>query len=291
MTLADTRPLLGVNTFVWRSPLDDAGLQELAPTIADWGFGAIELPLESIGDFDPTESGELLRSHHLAPVVCAVMPPGRNLVAPRGDELATTTDYLLRCIDAAVDLGAKAVVGPMYAAVGRTWRLQPDERRTMIRDLREALRPIAAHAGERGITLGIEPLNRYETSVFNTTEQLLDLIDGLPSESVGLNLDAYHMNIEEKDPPAAIRSAGDRLVHYQVSGNDRGTPGEDHIGWVAIRDALKAVDYRGVIGIESFTADNKTIATAASIWRPLARSQDLLATDGLRFLQDWLQDW
>lgn len=291
MTEIDTRPLLGVNTFVWCSPLDDAWLQQLAPKIADWGFRAIELPLESIGDFDPKEAGELLRSHRLAPVLCAVMPPGRNLVAPQGDELATTTEYLIRCIDAAADLGAKAVVGPIYAAVGRTWRLNADERQSMVRDLREALRPIAAHAGEQGITLGIEPLNRYETSVFNTTAQLLDLIDGLPEESVGLNLDAYHMNIEEKDPAAAIRSAGDRLVHYQVAGNDRGTPGEDHLDWVGIRDALRAVDYRGVIGIESFTADNKTIATAASIWRPLAPTQDLLATDGLRFLQDWLREW
>ena len=102
-------------------------------------------------------------------------------------------------IDDAAELGAKAVVGPMYAAVGRTWRLEADERRQMVRELREALRPIAAHAGERGIMLGIEPLNRYETSVFNTTSQVLDLIDGLPPESVGLNLDAYHMNIEEED--------------------------------------------------------------------------------------------
>jgi D-psicose/D-tagatose/L-ribulose 3-epimerase len=287
----DKRPTLGVNTFVWYSPLDDRSLQEIAPKIAGWGFGAVELPLESIGDWDPAAAGDLLHAHRLTPVLCAVMPPGRNLVAPEGDELATTTDYLLRCIDAAVELGAKAVVGPVYAAVGRTWRLQPDERRTMVKELRETLRPIAAHAGERGIQLGIEPLNRYETSVFNTTEQLLDLIDGLPEESVGLNLDAYHMNIEEKDPAAAIRSAGGRLVHYQVAGNDRGTPGEDHLDWVGIRDALRTVDYRGVIGIESFTADNKTIATAASIWRPLAPTQDRLATDGLRFLEDWLLEW
>jgi D-psicose/D-tagatose/L-ribulose 3-epimerase len=291
MTGQNTRPTLGVNTFVWTSPLDDSRLRELAPKIADWGFGAIELPLEAIGDWDPAAAGELLRSHRLTPVLCAVMPPGRNLVAPQGDERVTTTDYLLRCIDAAVDLGARAVVGPMYAAVGRTWRLQPDERRAMVADLRETLRPIAAYAGERGVMLGLEPLNRYETSVFNTTAQLLDLIDDLPAESVGLNLDAYHMNIEEKDPAAAIRSAGDRLVHYQVAGNDRGTPGEDHLDWVGIRDALRAVGYGGVIGIESFTADNKTIATAASIWRPLAETQDILATDGLRFLEGWLREW
>jgi len=291
VTRKDGAPLLGVNTFVWCSPLDLGWLQKLAPKVAAWGFDAIELPLESIGDWEPREAGELLRASALVPVLCAVMPPGRNLVAPHGDELASTTEYLLRCVDAAVDIGAKAVVGPIYAAVGRTWRLEGDERRTMVRQLRETLRPIAAYAGERRIKLGIEPLNRYETSVFNTTDQLLDLIEGLPSESVGLNLDAYHMNIEEKDPAAAIRAAGDRLVHYQVSGNDRGTPGEDHLDWVGMREALSDVGYRGVVGIESFTADNQTIATAASIWRPLAPTQDLLASDGLHFLQSWLEHW
>lgn len=291
--MTDNKPLpvLGVNTFVWCSPLSQRWLETLVPKIAEWGFGAVELPLEQIGDWDPTEAAELLRRHELLPVLCAVMPPGRNLVAPHGDERATTTHYLMKCIDAAAELGADAVVGPMYAAVGRTWRMEGDERQRAVRDLREALRPIADHAGNRGVLLGIEPLNRYETSVFNTTEQVLDLVDGLPAESVGLNLDAYHMNIEEKDPAAAIRSAGERLVHYQVSGNDRGTPGQDHLDWASIRAALADVGYHRVVGIESFTADNQTIATAASIWRPLAESQDLLAQDGLRFLTDWLQDW
>jgi D-psicose/D-tagatose/L-ribulose 3-epimerase len=288
---AITGPKLAVNTFVWCSPLTPEWLEKLVPKIAGWGYEAIELPLESIGDWDSPETGQLLSDYGLEPVLCAVMPPGRNLIHCSDEERDLTQRYLLACVDAAITVGARRVVGPIYAAVGRTWRMEDEDRRRGMADLREALRPVAHHAGERGIMLGVEPLNRYETSVLNTTYQALDLIDGLPRESVGLNLDVYHMNIEEKDSPEALRMAGERLIHLQVCANDRGTPGEDDLDWTGMGSALAEIGYTGVLGIESFTADNDTIATAASIWRPLARTQDALAEDGLAFLQKWRRSW
>ncbi len=121
----------------------------------------------------------------------------------------------------------------------------------------------------------------------NTVDQGLEMIADLPAEAVGLTLDSYHLNIEEQDPAAAVRRAGaaGRLAHVQVCANDRGAPGADHVDWAGLRDALAAAGYDGPLCIESFTAENASIATAASIWRPLARSQDAIATDGLAFLR------
>jgi D-psicose/D-tagatose/L-ribulose 3-epimerase len=284
-------PLLGVNTFVWYSPVSTDELVELAERISGWGFEAIEIPLENPGDWDPEAARDALERAGLVPVVCGVMPPGRDLVATSEDTIGSTQRYLEHCVDVATRLGSTRVVGPLYAAVGRTWRMPQEERPAMIHALREALRPVADYAGERGVSIGIEPLNRYETSVLTTTAQALDLIDGLPAESVGLNLDTYHMNIEEKSIAQSLREAGERLIHLQVCANDRGAPGQDHLDWPAIRAALVEIGYDGVLGIESFTADNETIATAASIWRPLAPTQDDLAKDGLAFLRDWRQEW
>ena len=70
-----------------------------------------------------------------------------------------------------------------------------------------------------------------------------------------------------------------------ASANDRGAPGADHIDWPGFRDALRVAGYEGPVVIESFTAENETIATAASVWRPLAESQDAIAVDGLAFLR------
>ncbi|RAY14543.1 sugar phosphate isomerase/epimerase [Actinomadura craniellae] len=278
------RPI-GVNTWVWVSPLTDADLAELAPRIAGWGFDAIELPIENPGDWDPGRAADLLAGLGLAASVALVMPPGRELVAAPAGTVAETQRYLRHCVDVAARVGAPAVGGPAYASVGRTWRLTGDERRAIYAELRRNLLPVVEYAAERGVRIAVEPLNRYETSLLNTVEQALDALDGLPAQGCGLALDTYHLNIEEKDPAGAVRAAGSMLAHLQVCGTDRGAPGADHFDWPAFAAAVRAVGHTGPLVIESFTAANQTIATAASIWRPLARSQDALATDGLAFLR------
>ena len=129
----------------------------------------------------------------------------------------------------------------MYSSVGRTWRPAPGERARLTGELVAALGPVAEHAAACGVRLGIEPLNRYETSVVNTVDQGLEMIADLPAEAVGLTLDTYHLNIEEQDPAAAVRRAGaaGRLAHVQVCANDRGAPGADHMDWAGLRDALR----------------------------------------------------
>jgi D-psicose/D-tagatose/L-ribulose 3-epimerase len=74
-------------------------------------------------------------------------------------------------------------------------------------------------------------------------------------------------------------------VHFHACGTDRGTPGSDHTDWSAIAAALREIDYDDAMVIESFTSENKSIATAASIWRPLAAEQDEIAIQGLNYLR------
>ncbi|MEV1328561.1 sugar phosphate isomerase/epimerase family protein [Micromonospora costi] len=276
------RPL-GVNTWVWTSPLTDATLAALAATVAGWGFDVLELPVEDPDDWDPKRAAQVLADHGLGATVCLVMPPGRELVAADRATIRSTQDYLRTVVDVAATVGSTVIAGPAYASVGRTWRLSPAERAAAYAQLRESLTPVVAHAGQAGVTVAVEPLNRYETSLLNTIGQTLEAIGDLPH--CGVALDLYHQNIEETDVPAAIRSAAGRVAHVQVCGNDRGTPGTDHLDWPAILAAVDATGYAGPLCIESFTAENATIATAASIWRPLATSQDAIAVDGLAFLR------
>ncbi|MEU4422262.1 sugar phosphate isomerase/epimerase family protein [Actinoplanes sp. NPDC024001] len=276
---------IGVNPWVWTSPVDDAALAELIPRIAGFGFDTVELPVERLGDWDPARTRDLLAAYGLTVAgVCAVTSPGRDLVNASPETVASTAAYLKSCVDHAAAVGAACVGGPVYAAVGRTWHMSAAARTTCYADVRRALRPVADHAGERGVSIGVEALNRYETSVVNTVEQAVEMIDGLPP-SVGLMIDTYHMNIEEADPCAALALAGPYIKHVQVSGTNRGTPGRDHFDWPRFLTALAATGYRGPLCIESFTAGNEAIATAAAIWRPLAPSQDALARDGLSFLR------
>ena len=285
MAPSNDRPI-AVSTWVWHSPLTDELLSTRLRTLAEWGFEAVEMPYEERGDWDPGRARDLLQQYGLRSSVGCVFRPGRELAGADEETLRSTKQYVRECIDLAVAQGAELVGGPIYTSVGRTGRITSSERLELVRELKENLAELGDYAGERGVVLGIEPLNRYETNLINTAEQLMDVLEGLPA-SVGATLDTYHMNIEEISWSGAIERVGSRLVHVQLCGNDRGAPGRDHVAWSEVGAALARVGYRGQLCIESFTADNDTIATAASIWRPLARSQDELATEGLAFLTEW----
>ena len=152
----------------------------------------------------------------------------------------------------------------------------------------EALKPLSEYAAERNVTLAVEPLNRFETSVLNTAEQTMEVVTAVDHPACGVLLDTFHMNIEEKNQATAIRLVGDKLYHFHACGSDRGTPGQDHIAWDEIVPALREIAYTGGVVIESFTPDNDTIAKAAAIWRKLAPNEDALASDGVAFLRDAL---
>ena len=137
--------------------------------------------------------------------------PAASCAPPTPATVASTQAFLKACIDTAAVVGAGCIGGPIYASVGRTWRMTAGGARgRATRSCARALRPVAEYAAERGVKVAVEPLIRYETSVINTIEQALEVIDGLPPEGCGLLLDTYHTNIEEKDFAAAFTLAGDR---------------------------------------------------------------------------------
>jgi D-psicose/D-tagatose/L-ribulose 3-epimerase len=277
---------LGVSTWVWTSPATTAVLETLVPHIAALGFEVIELPIEEVGQFDVARAGELARDHGLEVSVCAVIGPGRDLLLD--DEAERGINYLRSCIDVASELGSPTVAGPFYSAVGRCWRSTDAERERDVDRIARVLRSLGEYAADRGVKLGVETLNRFETSFLNTTEQALELISRVNHPSVGLTLDLFHLGIEEKHVGDALRSAGGHLVHVQVAENDRGTPGTGHLPWADVAAALHEIDYAGRVVIETFSDRVEAIARAAAIWRPLAPDSDTLAREGLAFLRGLL---
>jgi D-psicose/D-tagatose/L-ribulose 3-epimerase len=280
---------IGVSTWLWTSPLTDADLDRLVPLVSGWGFDIIELPIEQPGDWNPARTADLVGRAGLATTTCAVMSPDRDLTTTDRALTIATQDYLRQCVDIAAAVGSPVVGGPIYAPVARLWQLDADDRRRTIARLVEALRSVADYAGDRGVRLALEPLNRYETSLVNTVEQAMDVVTGVDSAALGVLLDTFHLNIEEKDPAAATRMAAGHIAHVQACGTDRGTPGADRFEWDRFAAALAEASYTGPICIESFTAHTAAIARAASIWRPLAVTQDALAVDGLAFLRPLFQ--
>jgi D-psicose/D-tagatose/L-ribulose 3-epimerase len=276
--------LFGASTFIWTSPFSNETLS-LIDHAKTLGFDIIEICIEDPDTIDPPSIRSRLERVGLEATVCGAFGPSRDLSAEESEIRENGISYLERCVEIAETLGSRTVVGPMYSAVGKTRMLEPPERAKQWGLAVESLQQAADFAAYHGVTLGIEPLNRFETDLVNTVEQGLRMVGDIDRPNVGLLLDTFHMNIEEKDIPAALRSAGRHIVEFHACSSDRGTPGEDHLPWPEIVDALRDVDYRGPVVIEAFTPKIKEIARAVALWRPLAESEDALASNGLRHLK------
>jgi len=275
---------IGVNTFLLTSPFTNESI-DIIRQFKDWGSDAIEIALEDASHIDPHLIKRALDDNGLrCSSICAAMGPGRDLRGTK-EEQQNSIDYISQVLETMVLLDCPVLVGPLYSTVGRAEQTTDDDYKVQWDIVVKHMKTLAARAGDLGRKLAIEPLNRYETDFINTCEQALKLTQAVDHEAVGLLLDTYHMNIEEKDSAAAIRKAGKHLFHVHACGCDRGAPGNDHIDWVGIREALKEVDYMGSLVIESFTPAVKVIAKAASIWRNFEPSHEAIAVKGISFLR------
>ena len=274
----------GASTFIWVSPFSNRTL-ELFDRVKSIGFDILEICVEDPATIDAPAIRDRASRTGVSVTVCGAFGPDRDLSSEDAAVRRAGLSYLERCIDLASELKSPFVSAPMYAAVGNTRLIDERSRGEQWQRAVASLKRAAEHAGGRGVKLAIEPLNRFETDLVNTVDQGLRLIDDVEADNVGLLLDTFHMNIEEKNIPAAIRRAAGRIVEFHACANDRGTPGEDHQPWREIAAALREASFEGPVVIEAFTPEIKEIARAVSIWRPLAKSQDALASDGLRNLR------
>ena len=174
------------------------------------------------------------------------------------------------------------LVGPMYSPVGQFTgvRRTADEWRHAVDCWRE-LRPVVAQT----VPVALEPLNRFETYFLNTVDDAAALCDEIGDDRVGILIDTFHANIEEKSIGAALRRAGRHLKHLHTCENDRGIPGTGNVNWPEFFAAVRDTGYDGWLTIESFGFSLGEIAAAASIWRDLAPTPEAIAFEGVKFLR------
>jgi D-psicose/D-tagatose/L-ribulose 3-epimerase len=276
----------GVSTWLWTSPFNRETIA-LFPKIKSFGYDAVEIPVEDPSLIDLDLVKKALEDEGLKAIICGAFGTSRDLTHDDPAFHQTCFNYLDSCLEIASELGAGFVAGPMYSAVGKARLVSPEQRQVEWERAVTNLRKVCRRAGEFGLDLAIETLNRFETDLINTSEDLMRLIGDINEPQAKAVLDGFHLNIEEPDLESAIRRVGDKLIHVQVSENYRGTPGTGQTNWSAWKRGLEAIDYRGTISIESFTPQVKELAGAVCIWKPLVPSQDGFAKDGLEFLKKW----
>lgn len=276
----------GASTWLWTSPFT-SGQIGLLEKIASMGFEFVELPVEDPGDFAAEELRPALERLGLEAVICAVVTGDRDLGSTDPEAQRAARRYFESCLELAERLESPCLVGPLYAPVAKQRLATEELRRAEWERSAAGLAGLAETAGRRGVKLGLEPLNRFETDMVNTVKDALRLVEAVGSPHVGVSLDSFHMNIEETDFREAVALAGERLTHVQVSDSHRGVPGEGNSDWEGLRAGLRAAGYDGKLSIESFSPDASSLAEAVCIWRRFAETQDDFARKGLDFLRRW----
>ena len=277
----------GVSTWLWTSPFESASVTELFPRISQMGFDTVEIAVEDPSLIDATIIKSGLDRYNLKAVVCGAFGPGRDLTHEDRAVQQQCFQYIETCLDLCVAWNASFFAGHMYSAVGKARMLPPAQRQAEWELAVKNLRKVCEMAAARQLEIALEPLNRFESDLVNTAEDVIALVQDINHPAAKIMLDGFHMNIEEADVEQAIISTGDKLIHFQVSENYRGAPGTGQTRWDAYRRGLEKIKYKGTVSIESFTPQNKELAAAVCIWKPLAASQDEFASGGLAFLLHW----
>jgi D-psicose/D-tagatose/L-ribulose 3-epimerase len=273
---------IGIEIFYWLENWSDDQASCFARA-KSLGFEAVEVSLIS-GPDTPIDVMRAQLDRYGLDVYCSMgLPADKDITSPDETMRRAGIEYLKHCVDAAARVGSPILGGLPYVP----WLHFP--KANDLRPYRErsaaALREVAVAASNAGIVICTEIINRYETYIFNTVQDSLDYLAMVGHPAVKLQLDTYHMNMEEDNLPAAIRQAGSHIGHFHCADSNRKLPGRGHIDWMAIKSALNEVAYQGALVMETFPNPAAETGRTVNTWRPLVSSYDEEAKQALAFLR------
>lgn len=278
-----------INNWVY----DDEPLRETFQRLSRFGYDGIELKGEP-SLYEIAEIKSLCQEFDMQ--VTSVLGwtiwgiPGRDLSSPDEGERAAAVDFLKKVVDFAVDIGAPILLVLPFPAGRTTPTGDPQAEEEWISTAKsewksavDSVRQVSEYAINQDIILAVEPINRFETYQLTTAEHARKFIRDVDAENVRLNLDSYHMNIDESDPAEAVRKSGDYLVHMHVAGSNRQAPGSGHTDFTELFTALKEINFQGTIALEPVPPGaNPGTAIKLSVNLPL---RDKYAKDGIAYLK------
>jgi D-psicose/D-tagatose/L-ribulose 3-epimerase len=271
--------LFGAHAFIWAGEWTPEGAQKAIGGAAEAGLDFVEIPLLRPESMDITATRALLDRYGIGCTCSLGLPKAAHL--PSAPEKAQS--FLESAVDVAAGLEAPVLCGVLYAHLGTLTGRPPEQEE--LEDVARVLKNVARYAAERGVSLGVEAVNRYETYLINLAEQANAMLDRVGEPNVFVHLDTYHMNIEEKGFYEPIVATGPRMHYIHLSESDRGTPGTGNVHWDEVFRSLKVIDFDGYLVMESFAAINEDLAGATALWRDVVGDPETLIRDGLSFLR------
>jgi D-psicose/D-tagatose/L-ribulose 3-epimerase len=277
---------IGIISMQYNRPFTSADFGQFARWKAA-GYDFAELLVPEPGELDLAVTRRALSDAGLGVVLAARVNMDRNLTSDEAPKRQAGRDYLRYCVQTAQALGAKTVGGPLYGNPLVFAARAPHPVSESLRQARldwcvEGLKEGGEAAAPCGVQLGVEPLNRFETDILNTTRQGVALMKMVAHRNVGLVLDTFHMNMEDDDIAGALRDAADWMIHFQANENHRGYLGTGHIDWNPIVRMLGDIGYTGTISLEPFRRRDERIGIPFAQWKAPVKdeSEELTAACG-----------
>jgi D-psicose/D-tagatose/L-ribulose 3-epimerase len=260
--------LLGVHALVWVGGWSKDQCREAIKNSAEAGYGLIEIPALDPKSIDVEHTKATLKEFGLKGACSLGLSFDADInnddseIAKRGEA------RLMDALNVVEQLGGDYLGGVIFSALGK-YKFPPTKK---ARDNAvAALKRLAIAAQAKGITLGLEPVNRYESNLLNTGSQALEMIKDIGEPNVVVHLDIYHMNIEEQDLVSPVLEAGNKLGYVHIGASHRGPLGTGNIDFDSFFGALAKIGYKGTITFESFssTVVAPDLSSTLGIWRNL----------------------
>ena len=201
-------------------------------------------------------------------------PPKDKDISDANPEIrAAGVKFLCDIMDQMVKLDCNILIGACY----NHWPYDfaDIEKEALLDRAVECMKQVGDHADKLGITIALEILNRFESCMINTLDEGIEFCQRVGKNSVKLLLDTFHMNIEEvEDIPTVLRRAGDWVRHVHVGEANRMLPGQGHMNWAEIGQALRDINYDGKVVMEPFLLTGGEVGPAIKVWRDLSGNAD-----------------
>lgn len=271
---------IGASLLSWITPnwTAEAGKYAIEQT-AKAGFDLIEILLPNSMEIDTKAVKKQLKENHLD-VVCSLNLPKEAHIAfyPKEAE-----KLIKNAIDKTSDLETNFLGGVLHGGIGvfSGNPLNETEKNTIV----EVWSSVADYAKEKGVNIAVEPINRYESYVCNTAENVLELIEKTGKDNLFLHLDTFHMNIEENNFRDPILLANQKLKHIHVTESHRGMLGEGTVNWNQFFDALKEINFEGNLVLENFSSSIPGMQQMVSLWQKSPYNAEQLALGSLNFIK------
>jgi sugar phosphate isomerase/epimerase len=219
---------------------------------AESGCQGVEIHMRQAADVDLSQVKRLMKEYGLkVPTLGTGMAAadGLSFSHPDAAVRARSADRVLGHIRFAAEIGSAVTIGSLSGNLGNC---DAEERRGRRAAALECLGQLCGQARSAGVTVLLEPLNRYECDYINRLADGVKVAEEIGAGNLNLLADTFHMNIEEPDVCHSLRTAGPWIGHVHLADTNREAPGHGHMDVVSVLEALDSIAYEGFLSFEIF---------------------------------------